>query len=38
MFSTRQELTRTLINAGYQTKFVMMRKVTRIDALGHLGV
>ena len=38
MFLARQELTRTLIDADSQTKFVKVRKLTRIETLEYLGV
>ena len=38
MFLARQELTRTLIYADSQTRFVKVRKLMWIKALEHLGV
>ena len=38
MILARQELMRSLINADSQTKFINVRKLTRIEAPEHLGV
>ena len=38
MFLAHQGLTRTLINADSQTKFVKVRKLTQTEALERLGV